>query len=522
MGNDRIFPAAHPPEPLTVPNRSVLVVGEPSNPVDGGVSAVARRFELCTARDREEALGLVSQEGPFAVVLAGGNGRTAEGASFLREIRERCPDTIRILVSPESNLGSAMAAVHEGGVFRFLRAPVSEEALLEAIEEAVERFQRIEDERLLITQLQFSRESLLDFAETLERRLAEQTRRLAVLEGFTRALGECDALDEIAALAAGVASSLLGSRSARVTFSQPGADTEVAMHAGGEIAEVAHHEPIRTDEGEIGSLVLGPGDAGSRLSEEERRVLTAIASQTAIAASAANHRRARDLAHHGTILALARLAESRDDETGKHLERVSAYCCFIAEGLREDGHHLDAITPFFLKNIVLSAPLHDIGKVGIPDSILLKPGPLSEEEWVIMRRHPTIGAETLQHVLEASGEQPYLRMGLEIAWCHHERWDGKGYPRGLQGAEIPLSARIMALADCYDALTRRRPYKEAWSHAEALAYILEQRGKQFDADVVDSFLKRSERAEEVCRRLTDPEGPSKGVFVAGARRRPSH
>ena len=263
-------------------------------------------------------------------------------------------------------------------------------------------------------------------------------------------------------------------------------------------------EPIASGEFVLGHVTVEERtEQGHVLGEADRRTLASLAASTAVAAHSHIRLRERDDAQHATIFALARLAEYRDDETGKHLERVSEYCRLLAEGLREDGHHLGVITDPFVRDIVLSAPLHDIGKVGIPDSILLKPGPLTEEEWEVMRWHPTIGAETLRNTLETFGEQSFLRMALEIAWCHHEKWDGSGYPRGLHGEETPLAARIMALADCYDALTTKRPYKEAWPHEEAVAWISEQSGKHFDPRVVEAFEKRAQRFDEVRRNLAD-------------------
>jgi len=152
----------------------------------------------------------------------------------------------------------------------------------------------------------------------------------------------------------------------------------------------------------------------------------------------------------------------------RDLERVSEYSQLIAEGLRRDGHYQDVITDDWIRDLYHSVPLHDIGKVGIPDRILLKSGKLDAEEWEIMKQHTTIGAQTLRSVMGEHSNSSLLRMGLEIAWCHHEKWDGSGYPRAIRGDEIPLSARILSLADVYDALTTVRPYKRAWTHEQAL------------------------------------------------------
>ena len=160
------------------------------------------------------------------------------------------------------------------------------------------------------------------------------------------------------------------------------------------------------------------------------------------------------------------------------------------EGLREDGHYRDVITDQWIHDLERSSPLHDIGKVGIPDSILLKPGRLTPEEWAIMKTHADLGARTIDRVIRHFESSGFLAMGRDIAQNHHEKWDGSGYPRGLKGEHIPLSARILALADVYDALTSVRPYKQAWSHEMALHWIAARAGTHFDPDATSSFVKR--------------------------------
>lgn len=188
-----------------------------------------------------------------------------------------------------------------------------------------------------------------------------------------------------------------------------------------------------------------------------------------------------------TILALSKLAESRDDVTGKHIERTRIYCRLIALCIRGDPQYREIVTDEFVENIYHAAPLHDIGKVGIPDRILLKPGKLSPEEFEIMKTHTTLGAGTLERVLEEYPGNALLKMGITLTRYHHEKWDGSGYPDGLAGEGIPLGGRIMALADVYDALRSHRPYKEAFSHEQSAAVILEGRGSHFDPAVVDAF-----------------------------------
>jgi putative two-component system response regulator len=194
-------------------------------------------------------------------------------------------------------------------------------------------------------------------------------------------------------------------------------------------------------------------------------------------------RQTRDIA----LLTLAKLAESRDSTTGLHLERIAAYSRRLAEELRQ-GHYAGRISLAFIDQLAKSSPLHDIGKVGIPDSILRKPGPLSSSEFRLMQTHSAIGGDTLRSVMERFERRGFLLMAMEIAYSHHERWDGCGYPAGLVGEEIPLAARIVAIVDSYDTLTSDRPYKRALPHADALRRLVVDRGRHFEPAVVDAFV----------------------------------
>lgn len=189
------------------------------------------------------------------------------------------------------------------------------------------------------------------------------------------------------------------------------------------------------------------------------------------------------------IFALAKLAESRDPETGKHLERVRGYCNALARCLRQSPQFRDKFDDEFVHMVTLTSSLHDIGKVAIPDSILLKPGRLTPEEFEIMKSHTTSGAETLAAAIREFPNAAFLQMAHDIAISHHERFNGRGYPYGLSGSAIPICGRIVALADVYDALTSKRVYKSALSHAETRSMILAERGEHFDPDIVDAFIQ---------------------------------
>ncbi len=198
-----------------------------------------------------------------------------------------------------------------------------------------------------------------------------------------------------------------------------------------------------------------------------------------------------------TIFALSKLAESRDADTGRHLERVQIYCRVLAERLARESIYKNEVGENFIYNISNASPLHDIGKVAVPDHILLKPGRFNAEEFEIMKTHTTIGAQTLEEVRKLYPRNSFVNMGISIACCHHERWDGQGYPAGLAGKAIPLAARIMAVVDVYDALRSKRCYKEAMEHHVCREIILAGKGTQFDPTIIDAFSATEDEFERI-------------------------
>jgi PAS domain S-box-containing protein len=213
-------------------------------------------------------------------------------------------------------------------------------------------------------------------------------------------------------------------------------------------------------------------------------------------------------ARTGTILGLAKLAEYRDEATGAHLERIREYTIILTRELAQKPHYQEYITPQYINDIYFSSILHDIGKVGIPDSILLKPGRLSKEEFEVIKRHPTIGGDVLKQVSAKIKGRSFLTIGMHIAYFHHEKWNGTGYPNGLKKDEIPLSARIVALADVYDALTSIRSYKEAYSHEKAIDIIISDSGKHFDPEIVDAFLLHEAKFNQIRKEQQEEAGAS--------------
>ena len=219
-------------------------------------------------------------------------------------------------------------------------------------------------------------------------------------------------------------------------------------------------------------------------------------------------RRTRELhaIQNVTIHALASLAETRDTETGSHIRRTQNYVRILAEKLKHHPRFCLTLNDEYIATLFKSAPLHDIGKVGIPDRILLKPGRFEPAEFEVMKTHTTLGRDAIQAAEDSLGMRvDFLSMAKEIAYGHQEKWDGSGYPLGLAGESIPLSARLMALADVYDALISRRVYKDGMSHEKAVDIIVTGRAAHFDPDIVDAFLELQEEFQAVAARYADSD-----------------
>lgn len=235
-------------------------------------------------------------------------------------------------------------------------------------------------------------------------------------------------------------------------------------------------------------------DTRRALADENRALERRVAERTR------DVHRVRDV----TIQALASLAETRDNETGNHIRRTQHYVLALALHLRTDPRFAARLDEETVELLFKSAPLHDIGKVGIPDAILLKPGKLTADEFQVMKTHAQLGHDALFGADESgSNDIAFLCLAREIALNHHERWDGTGYPQGLAGEAIPLSARLMALADVYDALISRRCYKPPFPHADAAMIIRDGRGSHFDPALVDAFNALEDRFQEIAERYRD-------------------
>ncbi|MBF0211217.1 MAG: two-component system response regulator [Desulfamplus sp.] len=206
-----------------------------------------------------------------------------------------------------------------------------------------------------------------------------------------------------------------------------------------------------------------------------------------------------------TIYSLACLAETRDPETGGHILRTQQYVKILAEELKNHPKYSDFLDDHTIDLLFKSAPLHDIGKVGVPDSILMKTGKLTDEEFAEMKNHTIRGRDALKFAEIKLGSNSFMRYAREISYTHQEKWDGSGYPEGIKGEEIPISGRLMAIADVYDALVSKRFYKPAFSHKKAIEIIKEGKGTHFDPDMVDAFVAVGDKVLEVAMQLADSE-----------------
>lgn len=252
-------------------------------------------------------------------------------------------------------------------------------------------------------------------------------------------------------------------------------------------------------------LELIVAERTAEISEQSRRLVAS--KQEVIAAQAA------------TITAFCALAEARDNETGNHIRRTQHYVRILAEALRDHPRFRHELDEDVIQLLFKSAPLHDVGKVATPDAILLKPGKLTPDEWFIMKQHCEYGQKAILQAEKALGgeaDASFLRYAAEIAYGHHERWDGSGYPQGLAGDAIPISARLMAVADVYDALISRRVYKPPFPHEQALEMIAAEKGRHFDPDLVDALMRVAGDFAAIARNFRDEPEDEEGSAAAGA------
>ncbi len=535
-------------------SRRILLVDDEPLLLAGLKRDLRREFEVETAVGGREGLEKLAVQPPFAVVVSDFNMPGMNGVEFLRTVTERHPETVTAMLTGNAERDVAVHALHEGRIFRFLSKPCPRDLLRQTLNDALEQHRLIASEKILKAELTAANQELQRFNQELEQRVQERTASIQRLHEFVAELNGLDSGGEIGRLLVQTTAKLLDSRlvllflpdrsggslreAARFATEQEPSpaltdlleavaeqvfesgenlllaeiEEAMAMNLPGNLVS-AETLPITATlllepEGRVGVVCVARPGEGCSYGMEQLAGLRALAEATGTALANQQRRDERNRARDAIIMALAKLAEHRDPETGAHLERVQEYCCMLARRMGAAGKHADVITPVFIENIRRSSPLHDIGKVGVPDRILLKPGRLTADEFEIMKRHTLIGGDTIRSLVEVGKVGSFLRMGMEIAYNHHEKFDGSGYPHGRAGESIPLAARILALADVYDALTSRRVYKPAMSHDEAAGIIVQGRGTHFDPHVVDAFVDLEDRFRELAEHLADVSEPA--------------
>ena len=511
-------PMDHVP-PISSPNPELLVVDDVPMLLHSLGRLLETRFGVAYATSGAGALELLEEYPSLRVVISDYAMEGMSGIDLFKRTAELYPAVARVLLTGVPELDIARDAIQETRLHRFLCKPCGPAELMAAVDSGIEAHSEIIRAELEAERLVFSNESLTALNRNLEERVNDQSHSILCLRRLGLALNRELDVREIATVAAGAACQALENRGVYIQFRTPD-DVFIEGSAGPEMSSRMIGEPLTTRNGVLGEIVVDVvGRCGREISTAQQNILAAIASMTAVAIHNEVRRKQRDEAQYETVFALASLSERRDRGRTYHLERISEYCRQIAETLIAREAYADQLTPRFVEDLALSAPLRDIGKVGIPDSILLKRGRLTATERRVMESHVQVGADALGSVLERNESQLYLAMGLDIALSHHERWDGSGYPSALAGEEIPLSARIAAIADVYDALMSVRPHKGAWRHAEARAQIEQQRGLQFDPEIVDAFLDCEQEFFQISEKLADPGGAEaspEGIWRRGA------
>lgn len=446
--------------------------------------------EVVVAEGAAEGLELMAQA-PVDVVIADYRMPGMNGDEFLERVRERYPDTVRMLNTAYADVEVVEEVVRRGGIFRFLTKPCDADKLRSAVTDALEQHRSLCETKRRSHQLQLNLQSFrMVFHSALDPMIVSDLdgNLVEVNNAFIQATGYGSRQETLAQRPTIMSYWAQEEQwpKIRSTVRQQGYWSDEVHHKSEDRYSLLSISMVKDDDGRPFALVAVEKDitARRRLERESRA------------------------AQYEVILSLAKLAEYRDPETFAHLERMRRYSRILADRLSRNPKFAALIDQAYVEAVFASSPLHDVGKVGIPDSVLLKPGKLTAEEWKVMQLHTRIGAQILSVAGSSLSEKTWLAMAHTIAMQHHEKVDGSGYPVGLEGEQIDLSARIVALADAYDAITSKRVYKNAFPHDEARKRILESSGSHFDPDVVEAFLDCEEQFTEVREQFIDPSSPT--------------
>lgn len=519
--------------PTTAPKGTVLVVSD-----DAGTTAAARRclegdgYAVTNAGDRVSALERLSDSPPHLILVASDLPGT-DVRAWITKLREsESTANVPILVTTGAPTTDELLRFIDAGADGLIKTPLQQRELLLRTGSILRMYRGA-------SELEESNRVRVEQARTLEL-LLELSQRLAVAQDLHRTLEyACDTLVELTT--ARRVSMMLADeegqelRIAHCVGLDPKLSEEIVIESGEGIAGAVFEQrtPIVVNSADeapeskgryddqifasvpLTSHALSAGDEilgvvnitdrvdGAPFRSIEIEAIGVVCNMTAAAIHEIGARTALDESRDSVVVALATLAEYRDSDTGMHLERVTRYAIELAKDLRTQLPFSREIDDRFIDDLRRAMPLHDVGKVAIPDSVLLKPGKLTPEERAEMQRHAQIGGETIQSVIERAPAARFLKVAADIARWHHEWIDGTGYPDGLVGDDIPLAARIAAVADVYDALTTRRVYKDAFPHEQAVRMIAELSGRQFDPQIVSAFHRLSPIFEQLSDELRD-------------------
>lgn len=513
-------------------SRKILFVDDEYLLLEGIKRQLRREFDLHFATSGQAGLQTLAEHGPFAVVVSDYNMPEMDGIEFLNAVYRVQPQTVLVMLTGRAELDVAVNALHNAHISRFLNKPCQKQLLQETLNDGLEQYRLRMSEQLLKAQLQQANQEL-NFLNTGLEALVEQKARALTLQyrhvANMAQMAHSDAvIDELIT----AVKELIGLEGIQLWLSPRTDGRFVRFYPNQAAASLSEQElnellgtapsrepirlsaaasscigdliiPLQSKQGLIGFLGLA-GDLPI-FSDDSLAALSGLADVSATALQSHWHREAFTEAQDAIITALAKLSEYRDPETGAHLLRLKKYCALLCHHLAQHDVFRQQVSKAFTDDLVRSSPLHDIGKVGIADAILKKNGRLTIEEFEIMKNHPRIGGDTLRTVYEQYPSQSFIKCGMEVAYCHHEKWDGSGYPQGLAGETIPLSARILALADVYDALTSRRIYKPPFSREKVKAIIEEGCGTHFDPNIVEVFLQIEESFYDISKRYADIE-----------------
>lgn len=460
-------------------------------------------FSVLSAGGGAHAVSIFEKERP-ELVITDIRMPHVDGLEVLRRVRETDDTTAVILVTGYGDLENALGALRRGA-YDFLMKPINPDILLSTANKGIEicRLKRFEK----------------DYRRLLEEQVKERTQELAKTNDFLQ--GILDSSTHVAII--------ITDFDHNVIFWNTGAENIYGYSEseimGGSILKLYPEDSARTEIAEELRSML-QSSAGTlqgnirQLSKDGRELIISKTVSPMMDASGnvrgilavgqdvtnESHLQEQLLKSYkriqkiqgASIFALARLAESRDPETAFHLRRLQAYCRLLCQRLALMNEHKDLMTQDFIEDLVQCSVLHDIGKVALPDSILFTPHKYTEMEFEIMKQHSVKGGQALEEAaLDAGEKEGYLVLGKDVAYFHHEKWDGTGYPCGLAREEIPFVARIVSIADVYDALTTRRRYKRAYTHEEARKFISGEKGKQFDPKLVDLFMEIDQEFKKI-------------------------